>query len=57
MVDFTDDEKEYLKKLVQNHLEKFQDEEKDIISDMRPGFLKGEKEYEMFIKKILEKLK
>lgn len=56
MVDFTEDEKEYLRKLVKKHLETFMDEEKDIISGMKPGFLKGEKEYELFIKKVLEKL-
>lgn len=54
---FTDMEKEYLKKLVEKDLKHFKEEKKEIISDTRPGFLKGEKEYEMFIKKVLEKLK
>lgn len=54
---FTDIEKEYLKKLVEKDLEKFRSEEKDIISDMSPAFLKGEKEYEAFLKRLLEKLR
>ena len=54
---FTDIEKEYLKKLVEKDLKHFREQEKNIISDMRPGFLKGEKEYEIFLKEVLEKLK
>ncbi|MBN2112071.1 hypothetical protein JW707_03135 [Candidatus Woesearchaeota archaeon] len=52
----TDTEKEYLRKLIEKDLEKFQTEEKGIV-DMSPGFLKGEEEYEEFLKRLLEKLK
>ncbi len=50
-------EKEYLKKLVEKDLEKFKSEEKEILDDMTPAFIKGEKEYEDFLKSLLEKLK
>ena len=53
---FTDIEKGYLRKLIEKDLEKFQSEEKGIV-DMSPGFIKGEKEYEEFLKELLEKLK
>lgn len=52
----TDIEKEYLRKLIEKDLEKFQEEEKGIV-DMSPGFLEGEKKYEEFLKELLEKLK
>ena len=54
---FTELEREYLRKLVQKDLERFKSEEEDILSDMSPAFLKGEKEYEEFLKKLIEKLK
>lgn len=52
----TDIEKQYLKKLVEKDLERFTEEEKGIISDMSPGFLKGEKDYEAFLKELIRKL-
>lgn len=54
---FSDTEKEYLKRLVKKDLESFKAEEKTIISDMTPGFLKAEEEYEDFLEKLLDKLK
>ncbi len=54
---FTDMEKEYLKKVVKKELEKFKAEEKTILTEMSPGFMKGEVEYEDFLKGIIEKLK
>ena len=53
----TEDEKKYLKKLVEKDLEKFKDEGETIITNVSPGFLKGEKEYEDFLKELIEKLK
>lgn len=53
---FTEIEKDYLKRLVKKDLERFKSEEKDIISDMSPTFLKGEKEYGAFLKDLLKKL-
>lgn len=52
-----ENEKQYLKKLVEKDLEKFKAEESTIITDISPGFLKGEKEYEEFLKGLIEKLK
>ncbi len=54
---FTDDEKQYLKKLVEKDLEKFTAEEETIITNISPGFLKGEKKYEDFLRELIEKLK
>jgi hypothetical protein len=51
----TKSEKEYLRKLVEKDLQKFQEEEKGIV-DISPGFLEGEKKYEEFLRDILEKL-
>lgn len=52
---FASIEKKYLKKLVEKELEKFKSEEKGVV-DISPLFLKGEKEYEEFLKKLIEKL-
>lgn len=52
----TDMEKEYLKKLVKKDLERFTEEEKTILDDMTPAFIKGEKEYEEFLKGLIKKL-
>ena len=53
----TDEEKQYLKKLVENDLKRFKAEEETIITNVSPGFLKGEKKYEDFLKELIEKLK
>jgi hypothetical protein len=54
---FTDMEKEYIRKLVEKELKKFKAEEKTILTEMSPGFMKGEAEYEEFLKGIIEKVK
>jgi hypothetical protein len=54
---FTGIEKEYLKKVVEKELEKFQKEEKTILTEMSPSFMKGEAGYEEFLKSLIEKLK
>jgi len=53
---FSNDEKEYLKKLVKKNLESFQEEEKTILDNMTPAFIKSEQEYEDFLKEIIKKL-
>ena len=45
---FSETEREYLKRLVKKDLENFKEEEKNIISDMSPAFMKGEVEYKTF---------
>jgi len=52
----TDTEKEYIKRLVKKDLQDFKEEEKSIISNMTPLFMKGEIEYEDFLKELLKKL-
>ena len=53
---FSEKEKEYLAILVKKDLEDFQGDEKDIISNMTPLFMKGEVEYEEFLKELIKKL-
>ena len=53
---FTKEEKEYLKKAVKKELEDFRKEESTVLTDMSPAFVKGEAEYEEFLKGILKKL-
>ncbi len=53
---FTKDEKEYLRKVVSKELEELKKEESTVLTDMSPSFIKGEAEYEKFIKGIIEKL-
>ena len=53
---FSEKEKEYLKILVKKDFENFKGDEKDIISNMTPLFMKGEIEYEEFLKDIIKKL-
>ena len=55
---FDSNEKEYLRKLVEKALKDLKEDEKEAaFTDVTPAFVKGEAEYEEFIKKIIEKLK
>jgi hypothetical protein len=50
---FTEDEKKLVKYLVKKELQQFKKEE---VTDTNPPFLAVEKEYEILLKKLLEKL-
>ena len=52
----TKDEKEYLKAVVKQDLEKLGKGEKVFLMDMSPSFLKGEHEYKHFLEELLKKL-
>ncbi len=52
----TDQEKQMLKNLVKKELEEFEKEESTIVIPEGLDFVKGEQEYEKFLKGLLEKL-
>lgn len=54
---FTKEDKEVLKALVQKELSTLIGEELDAEGDSTPAFLKGEKEYERFLKALSKKIK
>lgn len=56
-INLTDDEKAFLLKATQVDLEKFQAEEDTVLDGMPVHFMQGEKLYEEFLKKLIEKLK
>ncbi len=53
----TENEKKYLKLLVERDLKNLKKAESTIIQEISPAFLKGESEYEDFINNIIKKLK
>ena len=54
---FSDEEKQYLKELLERELEHFRREEKTVAKDAALRFLKAEHEYGHFLEKLLEKLR
>jgi len=54
---FSNDEKEYLKMVVERELEVFRKGEKSFACQASVAFLKAEHEYEHFLERLLEKLK
>ena len=52
----TEDERTFLLKATKDDLERFQAEEETVLDGMPPGFIKGEKLYEEFLKGLIKKL-
>jgi len=52
----TKDEKEYLRKIVKEELDKFEKKQSALFIGMSLTFLKGEHEYKHFLENLLKKL-
>jgi len=52
----TKDEKEYLRKIVKEELDKFEKKQSALFIGMSLNFLKGEHEYKHFLENLLKKL-
>ena len=52
----TKDEKEYLRKIVKEELDKFEKKQSALFVGMSLNFLKGEHEYKHFLENLLKKL-
>lgn len=52
----TKDEKEYLKTIVKDELDKIEKQEKSLFIGMSLNFLKGEHEYKHFLEELIKKL-
>ena len=55
-MELTEEEKNFLRFIVKQHLEDFKAEEKTLITEDNPVFVKSEAETEEFLKNLLEKL-
>lgn len=55
-MEFTDNEKKYLKAIIKKELDNYEAEEKTIIEEISPAIVALEEKYDIFLTELLKKL-